>query len=357
MAKHALDNLRIKRKYLVWRKDSKGLSDASVYKSASAISVYEAFLKGKDFRSFHSERARSFKRHLSSQKNQRNGSKLSATTINGTLREISSFLNWLADQPGYTSKITPSDIAYLSPDRKSDAARRTSCWKPHPSPAQVCKVLGDMPTDTVLQRRDRAFVAFLFLSGSREGAAITIRLGHMDLAYACVHFDGRSVDTKFGKTFTTGFFPMPAPCEQILRDWIAELREDHQFSDSDPLFPKTRVGVGSDRKFAALGIDRAPWSSASSAAKIFKTAFVNAGQPPFSPHRVRDTLAELAKDHCRTPEDYKAWSQNMGHEDVLTTFRSYGSVAPGRQVDLMARFRKRGPLRSDLEDADFDLLE
>jgi hypothetical protein len=47
----------------------------------------------------------------------------------------------------------------------------------------------------------------------------------------------------------------------------------------------------------------------------------------------------------------------MGHEDVLTTFRSYGSVAPGRQVDLMARFRKRGPLRSDLEDADFDLLE
>jgi integrase len=149
---------------------------------------------------------------------------------------------------------------------------------------------------------------------------------------------------------------MPAPCEQILRDWIAELREEHRFSDSDPLFPKTRVGVGPERKFVALGIDRSPWSSPSSAAKIFKRAFVDAGLPPFSPHRVRDTLAELAKDHCRTPEDYKAWSQNMGHEDVLTTFRSYGSVAPGRQVDLMARFRKRGPLR-ERDDDDFDVIE
>jgi len=275
MAKRNSDNLRIKRKYLVWRKDSKGLSDASVDKSAAAISGYETFLSGKDFRSFHSERARSYKRHLSSQINQRNGSKLSASSINGTLREVSAFLNWLADQPGYKSKITRSDIAYLSPDRKSDAARRTSCWKPHPSPAQVCKVLTDMPANTVLQRRGRAWVAFLFLTGSREGAAITICLGHVDLNYFCVHFDGRSVNTKFGKTFTTAFFPMPAPCEQIVRDWIAELRQGHQFSDSDPLFPKTRVGVGPDRKFTALGIDRAPWSSPSSAAKIFKQASVH----------------------------------------------------------------------------------
>ena len=44
MAKRNSDNLRIKRKYLVWRKEAKGLSDASVDKSASAISTYEAFL-------------------------------------------------------------------------------------------------------------------------------------------------------------------------------------------------------------------------------------------------------------------------------------------------------------------------
>lgn len=356
MKKRSSDNLRIKRKYLVWRKDSKGLSDASVDKSAAAVSFYETFLKGRDFRNFHSERARSFKRYLSSQKNQSNGSNLSASSVNSILREVSAFLSWLSDQPGYKSKITRSDIAYLSPDRKSDVARRTSCWKPHPSPAQVRKVISHMPSETVLQRRDRAFVAFLFLTGSREGAAISIRLCHVELNHACVHFDGRSVNTKFGKTFTTGFFPMPEPCEQIVRDWITELRTEHQFSDSDPLFPKTRIDLGPEHKFIAVGIDRLPWSSASSAAKIFKEAFADAGLPHFSPHRVRDTLAELAKNHCRSPEDYKAWSQNMGHEDVLTTFRSYGSVAPGRQMDLLTKFRRRGPL-PDFDNDDFKVLE
>ncbi len=354
MGKRNSANLRIKRKYLVWRKEAKGLADSSVDKSAAAISACEAFLDGKDFRSFHSERARSFKRRLSSQQNMRTGGKLSQTSINGILREVQAFYCWLADQPGYKSRISRSDIEFLGSDRKSDAARRTSCWKPHPSPAQVLQLLGEMPTESVLQRRDRVLVAFLFLSGSREGAAITLRLGHVDLANSCVHFDARSVNTKFGKSFTTAFFPIGGSCEQIVRDWISELRNQHYFSDSDPLFPKTRIGVGTSRKFEALGIDRAPWAGASSASMIFKQAFIDAGLPPFSPHRVRDTLAELAKDHCRTPEDYKAWSQNMGHEDVLTTFRSYGSVAPGRQVDLMARFRKRGPIEGH---DDFDVLE
>ena len=355
MSKRVNNNLRIKRKYLVWLKDARGLSEASIDKAASAISTYEKFLDGRDFRAFHSERARSFKRRLSSQQNERTGAKLSQGSINGVLRELKAFFKWLADQPGYKSKLKHSDADYFSPDRKSENARRNSCWKPRPSPEQVRHLLFQMPTGTVVQRRDRALIAFLFLTGSREGAAITLRVGHVDLTNSCVHFDGKTVDTKFGKTYTTAFFPFGTDIEAILRDWIAELKVDHLFSASDPLFPKTNVEPGPSRRFEVMGISREPWSSPSSVAMVFKQAFADAGLPPFSPHRVRDTLAELAKDHCRTPEDYKAWSQNFGHEDVLTTFRSYGSVATGRQIELMARFRKRGPLPS--EDDDFDVIE
>lgn len=39
-----------------------------------------------------------------------------------------------------------------------------------------------------------------------------------------------------------------------------------------------------------------------------------------------------------TPEEYKAWAQNLGHEDVLTTFRSYGDVNGYRQVEIMQSF-------------------
>lgn len=352
MAKRSTDNQRIKRKYLVWLKDAKGLSEASIDKAAAAITGYDTWLAGKDFRAFHSERARAFKRHLAGMRNARNGSPLSAGTINSTLRDLKAFFYWLADQPGYKSRISRADADYLSPDRKSDQARRGSLWKPHPSPEQACHVIANMPTGSVIARRNRALMALLFLTCSREGAAISLQLRHVDMTHRCVQFDGRHVDTKFGKSFTTGFFPLGEALEQVLFDWILELKRDHLFSGSDPLFPKTRVGLGAHRRFEALGIAREPWASPSSAAKTFKQAFADAGLPPFSPHRVRDTIAELASAHCRTPEDYKAWSQNMGHDDVLTTFRSYGSVAPGRQMELMTRFRRRGPL-----DDDFDVIE
>ena len=344
MPKHTSDNLRIKRKHLVWLKDAKGLSQSSIDKAAASIAIYDRWLKGKDYRAFHSERARAFKRHLAGLRNERTGAPLSAATINGVLRDVMKFFDWMADQPGYKSRISRADIAYLTPDRKSEQARRSTLWKPHPSPEQVIHLLSAMPVETVIQRRDRALIAFLFLTGSREGAAITVRLRHVDLTNKCVQFDGRSVETKFGKSFTTSFFPFGDSIEQILRDWIRELRQDYLFSDTDPLFPKTRVDVGPSRRFEAVGIAREPWAGPSSAARIFKQAFVNAGLPTFSPHRVRDTIAELAKHHCRTPEDYKAWSQNMGHDDVMTTFNSYGSVSPGRQVELMTRFRQCGPL-------------
>ena len=352
MPKHTSDNLRIKRKHLVWLKDAKGLSQSSIDKAAASIAIYDKWLKGKDYRAFHSERARAFKRHLQGLRNERTGAPLSAATINGVLRDVMKLFDWMADQPGYKSRISRADIAYLTPDRKSEQARRSTLWKPHPSPEQLNHLLSIVPAETVVQRRDRALIAFLFLTGSREGAAITVQLRHVDLANKCVQFDGRSVDTKFGKSFTTSFFPFGDDVERILRDWITELRQDHLFSDTDPLFPKTRVAVGPSRRFEAVGIAREPWAGPSSAARIFKQAFVNAGLPPFSPHRVRDTIAELAKLHCRTPEDYKAWSQNMGHNDVMTTFSSYGSVSPGRQVELMGRYRRRGPLPD--EDAVID---
>jgi integrase len=199
-----------------------------------------------------------------------------------------------------------------------------------------------MPSGTVIERRNRALLAFLFLTGSREGAAISLPLRNLDLRNGCVQFDGRYVDTKFGKSFSTGFYPFGELAEKILGDWATELTDVHLFSVADPLFPKTKVAVGMSHKFEAAGISREPWKSASSAATIFKQAFADAGLLPFSPHRVRDTMVDLANVHCRTPEDFKAWSQNMGHDDVLTTFSSYGSVPPGRQMELMSRFRNRG---------------
>jgi integrase len=58
---------------------------------------------------------------------------------------------------------------------------------------------------------------------------------------------------------------------------------------------------------------------------IFKEAFASVGLPYFNPHSFRKTLALLGGQMCKSPEEYKAWSQNLGHENVLTTLSSYGT--------------------------------
>jgi integrase/recombinase XerD len=87
--------------------------------------------------------------------------------------------------------------------------------------------------------------------------------------------------------------------------------------------------------FRGIGLDRKHWSSASPIRTLFKGAFAAAGLPYFNPHSFRKTLALLGGQICKSPEEYKAWSQNLGHENVLTTFSSYGDVALHRQAEII----------------------
>jgi hypothetical protein len=43
---------------------------------------------------------------------------------------------------------------------------------------------------------------------------------------------------------------------------------------------------------------------------------------------------------CRTPEEFKAWSQNLGHSAVLTTFSAYGNVSEHRTAAIIKELGK-----------------
>jgi integrase len=105
--------------------------------------------------------------------------------------------------------------------------------------------------------------------------------------------------------------------------------------NDDPLFPATAIGQDSDQKFAVVGLARAHWAAADAVQKIFKQLFEGAGLHSFNPHSFRHALAALGERTCRNPEQFKAWSQNLGHEGVLTTFFSYGPVSEHRQAELI----------------------
>jgi integrase len=122
------------------------------------------------------------------------------------------------------------------------------------------------------------------------------------------------------------------------------------WGDDDPLFPATKMRNGADRKFEVAGLARKHWSSATQIQKIFKDAFTSAGLPYANPHSFRNTLAQLAYKLRLGPEQFKVWSQNLGHESTLTTFSSYGEVSVYRQAEIMRNLAETSGDSSHNED-------
>lgn len=335
MAKHNAANERIKRDYFDYLRHAKRLSEASVEAAAKAISRFEESTGWKDFRAFHIKQAIAFKLRLADQHRQRTGQPLSKGTLYSTLQALRAFMIWLADRPGFKSRIGYSDAEYFNLSDKDVRIAKAAREKSVPTLEQVYHVLQLMPAGTDIERRDRALIAFAALTGARDGALASFRLRHVDLETASVLQDARHVRTKFSKTFRTTYFPIGGSALDIVRDWIKHLRAILLWGDDDPLFPATRIEMGPTRQFEVTGLDRRFWTGASPIRRIFREAFELAGLPYFNPHSFRDMLAQLGERVCRSPEELKAWSQNLGHERMMTTIFSYGSLSASRQAEIM----------------------
>jgi integrase len=335
MTTHNPNNERIKRQYFAYLKEAKRHSEPTVDAVAKALARFEADTKYRDFKSFHFEQAIAFKRRLTEQKNQQTGERLSKATLHSTLAAVKAFFHWLAGQPGYKSRLQYSDADYFNLSEKDVRVATAKREQVGPTLEQAKHVIAMMPGRSEIERRDRALIAFTLLTGARDSAIASMKLKHINLIAGCVDQDAREVKTKFSKTFTTYFFPVGDDIRQIVADWVAFLHEQMLWGNDDPLFPATRIGLGATRQFEALGLERAHWSSAARIRTIFRDAFTRAGLPYFNPHSFRNTLVRLGQAVCQTPEEFKAWSQNLGHDKVLTTFLSYGQVESPRQGQII----------------------
>lgn len=338
MPRHNAANERIKRDYFEYLREAKRLSTPSIDAVAKALSRFEESTGWKDLRTFHIKQAIAFKGRLARQAGQRTGEPLSRATLYSTLQALRTFIIWLAGRPGFKSRISYSDADYFNLSEKEARIAKAPREKQFPTLEQIHRVVALMPAGTDIERRDRALVAFAVLTGARDGALASFRLKHVDLEDASVHQDAREVRTKFSKTFRTWFYPVGGDALAIVHDWIAHLRTRLLWCDGDPLFPSTLVKIGLRRQFEAVGLDRRCWSSAAPIRRIFRAAFERAGLPYFHPHSFRDTLAQLGERICQSPEQFKAWSLNLGHEKVSTTLRSYGTMSATRQSEIMHAF-------------------
>jgi integrase/recombinase XerD len=274
--------------------------------------------------------------------NERTGEPLSKATLLATLNALKAFFTWLSQQRRFKSKFSYLDAEYFALSLKDTAIAKTSRGRPVPSIEQIRHVTLAMPSGTDVEKRDRALVALALMTGARDDALASLRLRHVDIDAGLIQQDAREVRTKFSKTFPTYFVPVGDDIREIFEEWVRHLQEVLRWGPDDPLFPKTRVVSGANRRFEATGLERAGWRTSAPIRAIFRKAFEAAGVSYFNPHSFRHALTRHGQAICVTLEDHKAFSQNLGHSSIKTTEMHYGQIPAERQGQLIRGLSKRG---------------
>lgn len=335
------NNFRMIGRYLEMMRYSRGRAEATTDQIAASLADLERVTSGKDFRNFKPAWALQFKKEIATRTSRRTGEKLSVATITARLQHLRGFFEWLSDQPGYRSRIKPSDASYFAPSLHDIRARVSLRRRPVPTVKQVRHLIFSNPSENEIDRRNTALIAFILLTGARADAAASFPLGNLDITGKAAYFDGRTSRTKNGKSYTADFFPVGEDIEAFVVEWDRYLREEKLFGASDPLFPATLTERSENRLIVANGIGREYWKSSEPVRRIFRNACEFAGIPYINPHSLRSTLGTMVQKVCNSIEEMKVSSQSLGHASVDTTFRHYGIVGPERQAEVMALLRNR----------------
>lgn len=321
-------NEQIKRKYFHYLEHADGKAAATIKQIVIALGRFEVFTGHADFRTFDQKKAMAFKEHMAKQE-------LSLSTVLGTVKKVMHFLRWLSMQPGYKSRVKGEAIDFMNLSEKMARAASEPRDRDFPSLAMVEVVIERMPHETALEKRDRALVALSAMTAIRVTAITTLKLKHYDRRRRLILQRPDQVETKNSKRIDTFLIPVNDKFETIFLEWLDYLEEVELYGPGDPMFPKTESGQDGHYHFNAAGLKRAHWQQSGSARRIIKTAFEASGLPPFGPHSFRNMLVSEMYRRKVSIAAFKAGSQNLGHEHVMTTLTSYGKISLEEQGDLI----------------------
>lgn len=315
------------------------------------INLFESFTGYADFKTFEADQAKSFKAWLEKQKNQK-GELLSISTIRSTLNNVREFFEWLAIHPQYVRKVDGRAVQYLRLSDNANRAARASRGKTPPTLEDLEKTLEAMPHETDIEKRDRAIFAFMIITCVRDDSLVTLKIKDVDATQRTVWQNPKHVRTKGRKGIVTGFVRQAMPCaEDIALDWLKHAHEVLHLKANDPLFPKTLVVASAETMaFEAQGLSREHWANAQPVREIFKRAFQAVGLPYYHPHLFRKTICKWALKNCSQYE-YKALSQNLGHDHAMTTYNSYGNLTEDEQLEAISNIGQTNP---DLQNVSMD---
>lgn len=286
----------------------------------------------------------SLKKYLKSNVNKRSKKVLSIRSQYHILRHVNRFFTWLSGQAGYKSRIDINNVQFLQLSKKERRIATGVNPQKYPTLAQV-KSMTLFPVESEIDQRDQALISFMALSGIRDRAVTTLPIGCFDPSSLVIDQNpSRGVETKFSKQIQTTLFKIDDELVKCVVDWYTYLVEVKKFSLHDPLFPATKIGHVSKNHsaFEAKGVSNDFWADAGPVRRIFKERAKQTNTPYFTPHKFRHFILNESLKHVSSMEQLKAISQNLGHEQMATTFYGYGLIDDSRVSELIQEINFSG---------------
>ena len=335
-------NEQAKRGFFEHLRGAKGFTEASVNDYADAIGQWQTFSDNEDFATFDKTKAMAFREWLVRRATKTPDGTLKPATRYHYLRRVKEFFLWLAGQPEYSQKIVRGDADFLRISKKDMQIVLTGTTRAMPTLEEVQKVIGCIEPTTEIDMRDRALISFALITGCRISAIISLKMRSFDKANNRIHQNpADGVRTKNSKTIITTFFPIgwEEPRHYFL-EWY-EYLENKGFAPDDPIFPATSSEISTKKAYSKDNISHSFWSDTGSARKIFEKRCQNAGVKYYHPHSYRHLVVSLMSKMRLTEEEKRAISLTLGHENIGTTFGSYGygSMGVDRAVDIVRELR------------------
>jgi integrase len=338
-------NEQAKRRFFEHLSGGEGFAGGSVSTFAEAVGQWQQFSKNDDFVNFDKSKAMEFVAWQKTRPTKAKGGTLALQTQYNYLRRIKRFFLWLSEQHEYR-KVRKTDVDFLRLSKKDARIATSGTTKPMPTFEEVQRIIKSIHPKNEIDTRDRAILSLALITGMRISAIATLKMKNFDRASKLIDQNpGDGVLTKNSKKILTTFFPIGwSEPEEFFLEWYDYILKKGAKPDH-PIFPSTLKGFSGKNDFNKTLVSDEGWSGSSGARKIFEKRCKNAGVPYFNPHSFRHLIVNYMSKARLTEEEKRAISMNLGHENVGTTFGSYGygNMTPIDAVKIVQKLNMAQP--------------
>src|SRR3989338_3322217 len=354
MASIIYKNEGIKRRFFGYVRNSKGFSEKTIECYENAIWLWEDFSHKTDYIGFNKTAAEGFKGWLKTKKKANSQREISVSYCYDMLRYLRVFFGWLSKQKGY-KKIDQTAIDYLNLSKAEVKIATQPRNVEVPSLEDIKAVIegiqgdsggiqgdsGGIQGSSEVKQIDKALISLMFLTGARISAVRTLPMKSFDKDKLTIDQNPTfGVKTKFSKPIISPLiaYLYKEPLNYFI-GWFDYLEEEKKFKPDDPIFPATKIENGFENlSYYNTGqVEPIFWKSSTSASKVIENRFKEAGIKHYKPHAIRHLFIKRLSKLPLTEEQKKAISQSLGHEDVRTTFGSYGygKIDKDKQLEII----------------------